>query len=569
MNLKRPGLLLVALSSSACVPLETGQQRDNELHTNGYPELIACPTIAVGVFDDHCAVVSKGDDNLIIDGTILTEHAVYENGSVLIGVDGEILEVGCDVRSQPSAKGATVLSCKNGIVSPGFINPHDHIQFTHQWPSPKSAERTDHRHQWRLGLDGYTRVEYAPAESNEQIMWGELRHALAGTTSIAGMGGVAGLLRNLENDALNENLDRAPAYTTVFPLGDAGGTRLDQGCDYPELIDAAIYEHASSFQAHLAEGVDKSANNEIACVTGRANGSVDVSRKPASFVHFVGANADDAKFVQENKISVVWSPRSNMSLYGHTANVALYDTLNVNIALSTDWIYSGSMNLLRELQCASSLSINYLDNRFNSYDLWKMVTVNAAKSFSLGDRIGSITAGNFADIAIFAKSADSDPFQQVVNSDPRNVLLVLRSGVPLLGNPKLVSALLPAQSNCEVLPTALSCGNEIAVCASAEFGLNLQTIVDVNKSSYPLMSCSAVPENEPTCEPQRPATYDGRIRPGIDDDGDGIDNNSDNCPRLFNPVRPMDSGQPDWDGDGLGNACDDSPFEHSKNKGKQ
>jgi len=37
-----------------------------------------------------------------------------------------------------------------------------------------------------------------------------------------------------------------------------------------------------------------------------------------------------------------------------------------------------------------------------------------------------------------------------------------------------------------------------------------------------------------------------------DDDGDGVDDIDDSCPRVVNP------GQENADGDGLGNVCDDS-----------
>ena len=52
--------------------------------------------------------------------------------------------------------------------------------------------------------------------------------------------------------------------------------------------------------------------------------------------------------LRDRDISVVWSPRSNIALYGHTANVTLLDRLGVNIALSSDWLPSGSMNMLRD-----------------------------------------------------------------------------------------------------------------------------------------------------------------------------------------------------------------------------
>ncbi|UCE17164.1 MAG: thrombospondin type 3 repeat-containing protein [Gemmatimonadota bacterium] len=45
----------------------------------------------------------------------------------------------------------------------------------------------------------------------------------------------------------------------------------------------------------------------------------------------------------------------------------------------------------------------------------------------------------------------------------------------------------------------------------------------------------------------------GSLGGSIDSDGDGIPDNADNCPAVFNP------GQEDWDGDGMGDACDSCP----------
>jgi hypothetical protein len=415
-------------------------------------------------------------------------------------------------------------------------------------------------------LAGRSKVAYEAATLDEQIAWGELRQILSGTTSMAGMGGFPGLVRNLESESLNGLVDQAAAFTTVFPLGDPAGKMLSTGCDYPALVEASAYENAHSFQAHVAEGVDASANNEISCVTGQQIGGIDVTDKPTAFVHFVGANAADAKFVKEKNISVVWSPRSNMSLYGHTADVSLYKTLGVNVALSTDWIYSGSMNMLRELSCAASYSRQYLNNRITDYDLWSMATGNAAKSFALQNKLGSIAIGQVADLAIFSAGNEINPYAQIIQSDVTDVLLVLREGEPLVGIPDVIAALSPSPVQCTHLPAALACGREVAVCTSNEHESDLGAIIAANPDSYPLMSCTAAPPGEPTCDPSWPGQFDGRRISGLDDDGDGIENSADNCPNSFNPLRPMDSRQPDWDNDGLGDSCDNKPFDKTETR---
>jgi hypothetical protein len=82
------------------------------------------------------------------------------------------------------------------------------------------------------------------------------------------------------------------------------------------------------------------------------------------------------------------------------------------------------------------------------------------------------------------------------------------------------------------------------------------------------------PTDEPSCVPARngmgsfPApevdgsnAYSGELTM-TDGDGDGIADDVDNCPCIFNPIRPLDEGaQADFDGDGTGDACDPCPLD--------
>jgi len=517
---------------------------------------IDCSIAAPPVTDGNCEVLAVGERSTIIIGTVLAQDQVLLNGSVLIDADGRIAEVGCDL---PQDAHTTVLACPGAIVSPGFVNPHDHIFYNHVAPSAPADERYDHRHQWRLGLEGHSQPHYERATSTEQIAWSELRQILGGTTSIAGMGGVPGLARNLEDGILNGGLSRPAAFATVFPLGDAEGSMLADSCDYPGPVAAEEFAAAGSFQAHVAEGVDTRAQNEIDCVLQLLNEAEQAeAERPTAFVHFIAGSTEDAVALQQTAASVVWSPRSNIALYGHTADVTLLDRLGINVALSTDWLPSGSMNMLRELHCAASFSNTYLDGYFSSHALWQMATVNAASSFALQDEIGSIAPGLMADIAVFRDGPSDDPFEDLVNAADSDLILVMRGGELVAGRSGLTNAL---GVECDDLPTAASCGHAMAVCLDGNSG-ELRSLIAANQDSYALTACGAVPSSEPSCIPSRPGQFDGTVVAGSDNDGDGITNNNDNCPNVFNPPRPMDGGlQPDFDQDGVGDACDFNPLE--------
>ncbi|XXT15455.1 hypothetical protein WME94_34920 [Sorangium sp. So ce429] len=67
-------------------------------------------------------------------------------------------------------------------------------------------------------------------------------------------------------------------------------------------------------------------------------------------------SASDVQRYKDKNTMLVWSPRSNIDLYGNTAPIALYANLGVPIVLGTDWLPSGSMNMARELSARCSRS---------------------------------------------------------------------------------------------------------------------------------------------------------------------------------------------------------------------
>src|SRR5206468_5307270 len=117
-------------------------------------------------------------------------------------------------------------------------------------------------------------------------------------------------------------------------------------------------------------------------------GATDLVQPNAAFIHGVGLLPPDIQRMSANGTRLIWSPRSNITLYGDTARVTEYARLGVPIALGTDWMPSGSMNVLRELHCADTLNQNFLGRFFSDEALWLMATRDAAAALAVDDAIG-------------------------------------------------------------------------------------------------------------------------------------------------------------------------------------
>jgi len=251
----------------------------------------------------------------------------------------------------------------------------------------------------------------------------------------------------------------------------------------------------------------------------------------------VGLLPEDAAETALSDASVIWSPRTNVALYGNTAPVTLFAQSGVRIGMGTDWTPSGSIHMLRELQCAAYLDDTHFGDFFSDRDLWAMATVDNAAALAIDGVVGVLYPGRVADIAVFADDGSDDPFSTVIEANQGSVALVVRGGEPLYGDTDIMSAIPGGQTGCEALPESV-CEVAKTACLERDTGRSYAELASANSSNYALIACG-VPEGEPTCVPSRPGEYDGSIT-ATDADGDGVADDVDNCPNVFNPVRPVD-----------------------------
>lgn len=498
-----------------------------------------------GPADGTCAVAAGAGGATLLRGTVLTPRGVLRGGQVLVGADGVLACVDCDCSGAPGADDATVVTCDQGVISPGLINPHDHITFANNTPIGDGPDRYEHRHDWRTGANGHVELDTNSGASQDVVRGAELRFLMSGVTTIAGAGSAPGLVRNIDSNGALEGLLAEVADSDTFPLDDANGTTQTMGCNYGDSpTEVGQIDNLDSYLPHIAEGIDASARNEFACTSG-------LIQPQTAVIHGVGMTPSDIDEMRAVDALLVWSPRSNVVLYGNTAPVTVYDALSVPISLGTDWVPSGSMNLFRELACADSLNSTYFDGHFNDFELWKMVTTHGAFAVGAEDGIGLLKPGHIADVAIFRTTADKADHRAIIAGTEADTVLVMRGGVPLFGDAALVEALRPG---CEALDV---CGTDKVACVQADTGESLAQTQSAIESSYPLFFCGE-PDNEPTCVPTRPGEYESIG--GGDSDGDGVSDDDDNCPTVFNPVRPIEQAQGDIDQDGFGDACDTCPL---------
>ncbi len=400
-------------------------------------DVVECGTALEPAGNGVCEVSGAAGSGTLLRGIVLAPEDTLRGGEVLIDAAGRIACVDCDCSGTPGYDEAAVVTCAEGVISPGLINPHDHITFAANRPIGEGPQRYDHRHEWRTGANGSIELDVDGGASQEEVLAAELRFLMSGVTSIAGAGGERGLIRNLDVGSMLEGLPVAAANTDTFPLDDANGTLNDMGCNYGnDPTTANDISDEAAYLPHIAEGVSQSARNELTCTS---MGELDLVAPQTAIVHAVGVGAREAQLLGDDFTRVVWSPRSNISLYGNTAPITLLDRMGVAMSLGTDWVASGSMNMLREIRCADELNDVYFGGYFSDADLWKMVTANGALSTGAQNAIGFLKPGYVADIAVYA-AGDKVDHQAVIEAELQDVALVLRGGDPLYGDEALMAS---------------------------------------------------------------------------------------------------------------------------------
>ena len=371
---------------------------------------------------------------LIVGADVLLPDGHRPDHGVHIRFNGGIGAVAEFEALRDAYPDAAVLDCRGrAVVSPGFVNAHEHPAFSYAFPDANLNPGYEHRDEWRLGIAGKTRLpspqpyyfdpdDPDPAATAILIAM-ELRHLLGGATAIAGTGGVPGVIRNINRHVRQGDpaLYDAEADVTTFPFSLRVVEDLRDECAGGPVHRFPPADDGLAFMAlvpHVGEGRLSScaARAEVARYLER----VQRRDRRYSLVHGVATDREDYAAMHEFDVTLVWSPRSNLALYGETVDIAGALEHGVRVALSTDWSPSGSFNLREEAECARQVA-ERAGAALPGEALWRMATVNGAYALGLEDRFGAIKPGLRADLML-VRYAGGDAWEAVLTATDEDIL---------------------------------------------------------------------------------------------------------------------------------------------------
>jgi hypothetical protein len=137
---------------------------------------------------------------------------------------------------------------------------------------------------------------------------------------------------------------------------------------------------------------------------------------------------------------MIWSPLSNLLLYGATARVDAAKDAGVTIGLGSDWSPTGSKNLLGEMKVAWLHSQQALHGKFSARDIVAMATRDAARILKWDQVLGTIDAGKRADLLVITAVA-TDPYEALIRAKETDLVLVMINGIARYGVPALMQQL--------------------------------------------------------------------------------------------------------------------------------
>ena len=370
------------------------------------------------------------------DGRVLDDARVIVDRGQIAGILGTHAAVPAAYHDAPVVE-------TGGTIYPGLIDLHNHFVYNVLpfWPVKKAwTNRTewakDAGYSAEISLPIHLLVS-SPQISRAIVRYVEAKALIGGTTTGQGIRtqvrGGARLFRGAMRNVEETNDPRLPEAGTRVP--NLGRRPVDFAAFAASLVRRG--EAGGAYFYHLAEGT-----NEMARRTYTDLRDHHLLRPALAGIHSLALEPDDLARLAGDGARLVWSPFSNLLLYGRTLDLKALSDSGVTFSIGSDWSPTGSKNLLEELKVAR-FEVARQGASFTARDLVAAVTSQPARILGWQGRVGAIVEGALADLLVIAGSA-GDPHQHLIDAVEGDVALVVTHGVARYGRRTLVKAATPA-----------------------------------------------------------------------------------------------------------------------------
>ena len=162
--------------------------------------------------------------------------------------------------------------------------------------------------------------------------------------------------------------------------------------------------------------------------------------KALAGIHCAGLLNEDFKIFGDRDASMVWSPMSNLLLYGATSRVKSARDNGVRIGLGSDWAVSGQQEPARRVQGRAARE------RRNEHGLHRSRSgrdgdeAMRPPSSAGSNVLGSLRPGARADLIVL-DGTPADPYKALVAAKETALSLVMINGVARFGTTALMTKL--------------------------------------------------------------------------------------------------------------------------------
>lgn len=371
-----------------------------------------------------------------LHGTIATMAAPDEiiKGTIFINA-ARIEAIIPDGKPIPEPLADCKIYKTKGVIFPGFIELHNHLSYNclPLWNVPKKYENRD---QWS-GIDQYKQLI-----SNPMNLLGKTKGYVEAIVRYVECKCLAGGVTTSQGIMLFSNAGIKKYYRGIVRNVEetADITLPNVDGHIPDIIarDAEKFfkqlQKSSCLLLHLSEGTNAPARKHFEDLQISEN---EWAIGPSlAGIHCVALQPKDFTIMKQKGASMVWSPFSNLLLYGQTADVKSARASGITIALGSDWAPSGSKNLLGELKVAKLYS-EANGKLFTDYELIAMATKNAARIIKWDKELGTLEKGKRADLIVI-KGSGTDPYKTLLQASEKSISLVVINGTPRYGDASLM-----------------------------------------------------------------------------------------------------------------------------------